>query len=49
MARFDRVSVLPCSVDHRRLPVRNALIWVLGVCWACIITAVEAIGYDWGD
>lgn len=29
--------------------VRNILIWVFGVCWAVIITAVEAVGLDWGD
>ena len=29
--------------------MRDVLIWVLGICWACIITAVEAVGLDWGD
>ena len=43
------VSVLPPAVDHRGLPVRNILLWLLGLCFACIITAVEAVGLDWGD
>ena len=29
--------------------MRNVLIWVLCLCFACILTAVEALGYDWGD
>ena len=49
MARCNRVSVLPCVVDHRGLPVKNILIFVLCFCWACIITAVEAVGLDLGD
>ena len=29
--------------------VRNILIYALGICWACIITAVEKCGADWGE
>lgn len=29
--------------------VNAALIYVFGFLAACIITAVEALGYDWGD
>lgn len=28
--------------------MRNALIIVVGFFLACILTAVEALGYDWG-
>lgn len=48
MAHFNYVSVLPCAMDHRRLPVKNILIFVLCFAWAVIITAVEAVGLDWG-
>ena len=29
--------------------MRNIMIWVLCLCFACIITAVEKCGADWGD
>lgn len=29
--------------------VKAAILYVLCFCWACIITAVEAVGLDWGD
>ena len=49
MAYSDCVSVRTRPVDHRRLPVRNILIFVLGVIFSCIITAAEKCGVDWGD
>lgn len=29
--------------------MRDVMIWVLCICWACIITAAEKCGVDWGD
>ena len=29
--------------------IETVLIYTLCICWACIITAVEAVGLDWGD
>lgn len=49
MARCHSVPVLPCTVDHRRMPLKNILLYILGFVFACILTAVEAVGLDWGD
>lgn len=29
--------------------MRNILIWLFGVMFACVITAAEKCGVDWGD
>ena len=49
LARFNRVCVRLGALVDRGLPVRNILIFLLCFVFACIITAVEAVGLDWGD